>query len=345
MNEFDEEAMQKSSVDDAGPSDAKPNAGPAKPKQKKNAPAKVAPRLSAYFGTKPVPAAAFVTAVRAAGFPRFPDEDIAGSVELQATNDPDKYRLVRLAAQPNLPPPLTFWLWPLVQAALRSRLPELFAPHVLDANVAFRRLLSEVGDQLKSESKEVRRSAEILLLLGVSWFAKRSTFDPQASMQLLAASLFKDDHDAVEAVIEAISGGDFPRLRSIAATVGMGKAAVQDANARADRENERRIKAEDDLMTARTEIGGLRTSVEALTAEREDLASRLAASERRFEERQQHWGTDMASTTARQKLILSKKIAPLLDDAVDALKEEPIFPDVALERLREALTTIKEAVQ
>ena len=319
---------------------------PTAPAKGKRPPARKAEAaLSSYFGEKAVGASAFVAAVRAAELKRFADDDLAGVHTLMEAYDPDGTRLLGLAGQVKLPPALNLWVWPVVQARLRAQLPGLFEPQVLEANAAFRKLLGEFGPQMSSDSAETRQRAKVSLLLGLAWFSRRSTFAPREALEELFGTLFKDGDEAERAVIRALAGGELKGLRQAAAVAGLGREAIREASARAERDHERRMAAEDALAAARKEIADLRAAVETLIDERNDLDARLAAAERRFEERQQHWGNDMAAKTARQKLMLGGTIAPLLDDAVSALAAEPIFPDIALERLREALAAIREAVR
>lgn len=300
--------------------------------------------LVSFFGEKPVGAAAFVASVRSEGKKRFDETDIAAAAVAMVANDPVGTRLLALAAQPNPPPAIAVWLRPKVLARLKDRLPGRFNLESADAAVIFRGVHEDLAPRLTSVSPETRLEARTLLLLALTWLSPRSSFKPTDALEDLYGTFFKESDAARDAVLRALSGGEVKGLRQAAAVAGLGRDAVRAANERAERENSRRNDAEDTLAAVRRQVAELTAQVTSLETERADLSARLTAEEKRFEERQQHWGNDLASTTARQKLMLAR-LAPLLETAVEALAGEPAYADIALERLHEALSTIRESAK
>ncbi|MGU3476563.1 hypothetical protein [Methylobacterium sp. D48H] len=330
----------------AEPEGPLPTERPDAAKSKKKAqPRKVEATLASFFEEKPIGAAAFVGAVRNSGRKRFEDADVAAAMAAMPVNDPVGTRLLSLAGQPKLPPPLSVWVRPTVLARLRERLPGRFEMESGDAATIFRGVLEDVSPKLTSEFADARLEARTLLLLALTWLTPRSTFKPREALEEIYGLLFADEDGAEDAVVRALSGGEMKGIRQASAVAGLARRAVSEATERAEKEHSRRLGIEDELAAARREAAALKAQVASLTAERDDFRDRLSAAERRFEERQQHWGNDMAAVSARQKLLLDREIGPLLDTAVDALAGDPPFPDIALERVREALTIIKEAAR
>jgi hypothetical protein len=74
-------------------------------------------------------------------------------------------------------------------------------------------------------------------------------------------------------------------------------------------------------------------------AEHEAAISKL---EQTLTAERQHWGHDLTETKAEQKVLLGERLAPLLEDAIDALEIDPPAPGTALRRTKSALAVIKE---
>src|SRR4051794_29049838 len=80
----------------------------------------VEPTLTAYFGKDVVQPAPFLKAVRAAKIHQFVDDDIKAASSLALETDPIGSRLLALAAMPALPKAVERWIWPEIQAFLRT---------------------------------------------------------------------------------------------------------------------------------------------------------------------------------------------------------------------------------
>ena len=74
------------------------------------------------------------------------------------------------------------------------------------------------------------------------------------------------------------------------------------------------------------------------------LTEEVAGLNKKLNDQQQHWGHDKVDIEARQRSLLRNRLAPLLNDARDALEIDPQATHVALKRVKSALSVIEEAV-
>jgi hypothetical protein len=305
----------------------------------------VSPTLSAYFGPSAVAAAAFVKAVRTAKVRRFTDEDVAEASRLMPTNDPGGRRLCVLASQSKLPEAVERWVWTAAQARLKDLVPGDFTPLDLDAGTTFRSLHQHLSPWLGSSDKANRGRAEVLLRLGLNWLLAQRSLDPWTVLDHLRATLFKDKASAMRAVRKLIARTKRSELKDAAAVVGLAHEMVQAARVEQNADRRRQALFQSQLATANAEIIELRAKLGAALDERESLSRKLVETQRQFDESQQHWGHDMVEVKSEQSLLLRERLKPLLSDAIDALEIKPPAPEIALERVMVALSSIEEAVR
>ncbi len=82
------------------------------------------------------------------------------------------------------------------------------------------------------------------------------------------------------------------------------------------------------------EIATLRSQLDEKEAELQSVQTQL-------ENERHHWGHDLTNMKAGHRVLLSKRIAPLLSDAIDALEIEPPAPSAALSRIKAVLKVIE----
>jgi hypothetical protein len=301
--------------------------------------------LTSYFGPKPISATAFVKAVRAEKINRFPDDDIRQAAELIAINDADSRRLRALACQPNLPNAIERWIWLAVQDRLKSTLPGEFLPAETPAETALRSLLQNVGPRLESADRTERANGEVLLSLGLSWLMVHRALHAWTALEQLASALYKDRSAALRTARRLLARGKMMEIRDASAVAGVAHETVRAARAEQEVAQRRQVLLQSQLDETRAEIGSLRSQLAAVREERTELAAHLEREKRLLEESQQHWGHDMVNIKARQRVLLRERLKPLLDDAVDALQIQPPAPEIALERVKIALSSIEDAAR
>jgi hypothetical protein len=292
-----------------------------------------------------VPAAAFVKAVRAAKVNRFIEDDIRQAAELMTAHDADSRRLGMLASQPNLPDAVERWIWTAAQEHLKSACQGEFSPAEADAETAFRSLLHDLSPRLESADRARRAEGEALLGLGLSWLLANRGLNPWTAMERLATTFYKDRSSALRAVRRLLARGKAREVRGAAAVAGVAHETVRVARAEQEADRRRQVLLQSQLDEARAEITSLHSELESVREERAALAAELERERRLLEESQQHWGHDMVDIKARQGVLLRERLRPLLADAVDALQIQPPAPEIALERVMTALSSIEEAAR
>lgn len=305
----------------------------------------ISPNLSAYFGPLAMSAGAFVKAVRTAKVRRFADDDVAEASRLMATNDPDGRRLCALASQSKLPEAVERWVWTATQARLKDLVPGGFTPLEPDAGTTFRSLHQHLSPWLSSSDKAQRGRGVILLRLGLTWLLSQRSLDPWMVLDHLRATLFKDKTSAMRAARRLIARAKMVEIKDAAAVAGLAHQTVQTARAEQEADRRRQALFQSQLASAHADIAELRTKLSAALDERENLSRKLAEAQRHFDESQQHWGHDMADVKSQQSLLLRERLRPLLSDAIDALEIKPAAPEIALERVMVALSSIDEALR
>ncbi len=305
----------------------------------------VDPTLATYFGEKPVPPGVFVKSVKTAKVGRFADEDLAEASRLAEQNDPNGARLLSLATQPGLPKVIDRWVWQATIAFLKSKVPGAFEPFDPDADATFRRVHRDLAPGLVSGDQQLRQRSETLLLLTLAWLGTQRSLDMVGALDILRDTFPGSEASLREAVRKGLVTGklsDVKRAAAIATLLGRG---LRDARATLDMERQRRAALESRLAEAQARIAEVSGERDALARERDALAAERDALIRQLEESRQHFGHDMVNVKAQQSLLLTERIAPLLDNAVDALEIQPPAPDVALRRLKSAIKSIQEAAQ
>lgn len=322
----------------------KPKA-PAGAKSKRAEGPPVEPTLAAYFGKAAVPAGPFLKAVRAARLQRFMDDDIKAASTLAGETDPAGSRLLALAAMPALPKAVERWIWPEVQSFLRAKVPAAFDPFDPDADVTFRRVHREVSPALDDADQQRRQQGETLLLLALTWLGTQRSLDIVGTLDALRDTFPGTDAAVREAVRKGLVSGKLSDVKRTAAVATLIGRALKESRVSLDMERQRRAGVEARLAEAQATISDLSAQNETLAQERDRLASELAAAKRTLEESQHHAGHDIVELRAQQTLLLKRRIAPLLSDAVDALEIEPPAPQIAIKRLKSAIGAIEETTR
>lgn len=324
--------------------DAKPDGPPRKATKSKRAEQPlVDPTLTAYFGKEPVNPSLFVKSLKAAKIERFTDDDRTAAAALAERNDPDGARLLALASQPGLPKAVERWVWPAASALLKNKVPRAFEPFEPDADATFRRVHRDLASGLASGEERLRQRSETLLLLTLRWLGTNRSLDIVGALDTLRGTFPSSEAALRETVRKGLTAGklgDVKRAAALATLLGRG---LNDAKAAVDMERQRRAALEERLSEGQVRIAKVSAENDALARERDVLAAECERLRRQLDENRQHFSHDMVNVKAQQILLLTERIVPLLDNAVDALEIEPPAPEVALRRLKSAIKHIQES--
>jgi hypothetical protein len=307
--------------------------------------APITPTLTNYFGPKPISAAAFINAVRTERLSRFSEDDISRADKLIAANDPDCRRLCALVSKSNLPDAIERWIWLAVQDRLKLAFAGEFSPAEADAETTLRYLLQNLAPRLESADTIERSHSEILLSLGLSWLVAHRALNPWTALERLASAFYKDRSAALRTARRLLAHGEVREIRAASAVAGVAHETVRVSRAEQEMHQRKQVLLQSQLDEARVEIAGLRSQLATVHEERAELTAKLEREKKLLDESRQHWGHDMVDIKARQNNLLRERLKPLLNDAVDALQIQPPAPDIALERVMIALSSIEEAAR
>ncbi|MBG0793203.1 hypothetical protein IYY11_07385 [Methylocystis sp. H62] len=181
------------------------------------------------------------------------------------------------------------------------------------------------------------------LRIGVCWLVEKRSLQAWQTAEALLSILFPEGKSASRLAIRAIQKGKSTEFRLAVAMTGLAHELV--SAAQEDRDRERQISAglRDRLAETRSKLERLQAELTLSKRELEQRIFKLAEVETTLAAERQHWGHDLSEAKAGQRVLLSERIGPLLQDAVDALEIEPSAPSLALKRMKAVLSIIEEA--
>lgn len=301
----------------------------------------ISPEISAFFVDPKVSPTAFFKAIKSEKVKRFKKDD-EERVQTALAAGFSGERLWALMSQANLPEAVERWIWPVAQDQLKSTVGPDFNP--LDTNPvqileSIRRALTP---RLNSKDKAEIKAAENWLRIGICWLVEKRSIDIWTIAEVISATFFNDSKKARAAVKRAISKGSIKEFRLSVANVRLGNDIV--ARSKSELAEERRISnsLRINLTDAEKKIEALEADLSDLRAELTQKEEALKSVETQLENGRHHWGHDLSETKARQRVLLSERVAPLLSDAIDALEINPPAQSVALKRIKAVLTIIEE---
>lgn len=303
----------------------------------------VEPTLIAYFGGKRASPSAFFKALRKKEVKRFPSADQEAAEKMMTTQDPEGERLWALMSQSSLPEAVDAWIWGAAQSRLKVYIGEAFDPLDHDAGRIFKAVLNKLSAALRSEQKEEKRRAEILIRLAICWLAEKRSLKAWQIAEQLQPILFSDLKSASRLAQRAVQRGKTGELRLAAAMAGLGDQMVRVAEEERNRERNIASDLRHRLDDARGKIERLNSDLEDARKTIADREATIAKLEQTLAAERQHWGHDLTETKAEQKVLLGERLGPLLEDAIDALEIDPPAPGTALRRVKAALAVIEGA--
>jgi hypothetical protein len=313
--------------------------------QSANAPQQCDPTLVHYFGEKKISAAAFIKAINLKKVLTFSEYDVELAVPLMAANDPDRKRLLDLASRANLPHAIDRWIWVTIQKQIKSEIDDTFNPYDSSANAVMKHMVSSLKDRVGSKDKKEKAHAANLLCLGMIWLSSQRSLDDWDVFQAIRDVYAKNKSQSLRAVKRIIRSAKTTSLKDAIAVITLTEHTTKDAIAELNQERRQNV-------SARAEIGDLRSEIEQLTLEIEKLQENIALQKSELDavslelrNNKQHSEVDKSSIMTEQRVLLLAKLNPLLNDAVDALEIDPPVIDISLERLNDAISLIKNSVE
>jgi hypothetical protein len=300
------------------------------------------PTLAAYFADPKLSASAFIKSLKAAKITRFEAADETQALKAIATDGAKVDKLWALLSFPALPKCIDRWIWVAVQDQLK-----VVAGGELDLQAdstaqIFRELRSALVAKLGDADGDTAKRARIWLQIGICWLIEKRSLDPWIVADTLKPIMFKESSAAASAARKAIQRGKWSDLRLAVGVASLANSIVEDAQRERDSERAGAVDLRFKLAESEKEIARLRGELFTAQSAFDRKNEELAAVASNLEAEKHHRGHELSETKSEQRVLLKKKIAPLLADAVDALEIEPPEPRIALGRLKRVVSIIDE---
>jgi hypothetical protein len=301
------------------------------------------PTITAFFSDPKISPSSFLKVLKDEKILRFKRADEEKVSALMETDDPSGERLWALMSQTSLPDAVDRWIWTAAQDRLRNVIGSNFDPHDTNASEVLKTLRDALAPQLRSKDKNEEKKAGNLLRIGICWLVEKRSIQLWPAAEVISSVFFANAKGASQLVNRAISKGRPNELKLAVATVVLGNDMV--ARAKSERDDEGRISnnLRFQLSEAQKKIENINAELAIVRAELEQRTTALKNVETQLQNDRHHWGHDLSSIKAKQRALFREKVIPLLSDAVDALKEEPLAPHVALRRVEAILSIIEKA--
>ena len=175
----------------------------------------------------------------------------------------------------------------------------------------------------------------------------RRSLDNWTAFEKLKATFFKDDVAAAKAARKVLTRGKIADISNASAVAGLARETIREARSEAEIEKRRQATLQSQLNAAHIAIAeAIRGEVETrVTRTPNSLVQQLQEVKAQFEQSRQHSGHDITDLKTRQNALLQERVVPMVSDAIDALEMDPPAPDIAVRRLKLALSSIETEKQ
>ena len=304
----------------------------------------IPPKLAAYFGPQKFSGQAFSRALKLAKIKRFDSSDEAAAMELMPVSAPEGDRLWALMSLSPMPDAVELWVWRAAIDRLKTIVGDDVDPFTTPPAEVFGRFrvaLKARSNPKKGKSDKI--AGENWLRILSCWLMERRAADPWQMAEQAAEALFSTRKEAVNYAIKLIRRGRPSDFRITASIAGLGVEAVATALKERDDKRIDAAVAQASLKDALDLVDQLRGELLEVQKERDRAAEAHANATVMLESERQHFGHDLSGTKAEQRVLLQRRLVPLLSDAIDALEIEPPAQDIALERIKTVLLHVNEA--
>jgi hypothetical protein len=302
----------------------------------------ILPEISAYFADPKISPSAFLKILKSKKVKRFKKYDEERAQAALIADDSGE-RLWAIMSQASLPEAVERWIWPAASLSLKEVIGKDFDPQDTNPVQVLQSLRKALRPRLDSKDKKEKKAATNWLRIGICWLIRNRSIDLWLVTDVISSIFFEDAKKAKSEVKRAISRGTIKEFRLLLANGRFGNDIV--ASARAELTDEKRLSnsLRIELSDAEKRIRTLESDITTLRAELAQKEEDLKAVQKQFENERQHWGHHISETKAGQRVLLGKRVTPLLTDAVDALEIEPPGPSTALKRIKAVLKVIEES--
>lgn len=300
--------------------------------------------LSEYFSEKRISPKSFVKAVKLAKIAEFDEADRSVAIELIQQHDTSGERLWGLITISQLPDALRRWVW----SAAETHLSKITGADVSTTRQTPEELIALLKRRFPTPPPAKAKGEDRRFFYGIriaaAVLAFRYRLQAFESIRICSPLLVKSEARAAEITAKAVRAGSKTEFSLAAALAFFADAMLLE---RAGELNQARVdinSLERRLDNAISEGHRLTTSLSEASARNDAVTEELRQLRKQMEADRQHAGHDLAGLRARHAVLLRERVSPLIEDAIDALELSKPAPEIAIERMRWALSTIKESL-
>ena len=299
------------------------------------------PRLSDFYGSPTVQPASFLREVRMAveaarvsrrDPPSFDAEDSEKTLGRLIELDPMLSRTVRLLGKE--PQQVRRW----VTRATRAAFDHWSTGRGYEDEptlTRFDRFLRSSADDLLGKDKQRRERAQNLLRLSLPWLVEMQNLKPEEALPLVGRATrtrakTADLRRAVRRLLFRVPVSQLMNLSLV--SVFYTKELADEVSARQDA-NRKLSRCRDEQASQIEEIDELRGELKRVGEELDELAKRLAETEKQLCGQKELRAIDHTQIRGRSRRFLKERLSPLISDARDAMEFDPPQIEGAQQRL------------
>lgn len=302
------------------------------------------PSLSAYFGEEKIPAAAFFKSIKATGISRFDDADRAAVLDLMEKNDPEGERLWALLTRRRLPDSIKTWIW----LGVKSYFTRVLGADVNAADQRPEQILESIRKRFpalsSTKDKKEKRTFGFAVRLAASWLQHKYQMPALQTVGFVSALVSRNEKSANETISNVVQTGSSKEFTLAAAVAYAARSIVADAERELEKARTEDTKLRQRLEREMATTGELTLKRDELHVQNAKLIAKLADLSEQLQAERQHSGYDFTALKSRNAVLLRDRLSPLIKDAIDALEIEAPERDIAIRRLKKAISTIEESL-
>lgn len=248
-------------------------------------------------------------------------------------------------SQAKLPGAVDYWIWKAAQSRLSAITEGAVDTEIREASHILNGLIRFTQHYINSEAPEKKKAGVNWLRIGISWLIEKRQLSPWDAIENVSPLFFTKHADGIRAAKRLVVRGKHNDFRTALIVSSLSQAMVSNIEKEYNIERRTTNDLREQLAKASTELDSLRANNATLKSELLTMSKQLAEAREAHKIERQHWGHDLTESNAHYNLLLTNRIAPLLQEAIEALEVTDIQPRIAIKRMKSVLAIIDEAEQ
>ena len=300
------------------------------------------PTLSTFFKDKSVSPTIFIKSVTKNKIKKFENEDIDNALNLMNKLDQSGERLWTILSIAKLPDVLNNCILQISQKRLNAEIG--LDTSTSDNNAILSTLIRLLSPKLKTKSQKDTKYAENWLRIGVCWLIGNRSMKVRSVMKSLGPVYVKNKKDIRNSVNELIKKGSDKELKVALSMYYFFQDEINTLEKINLAEIEKNLNLTDKRTSLESELNDCKKNTDSLQSQLSEKLNEIVILNDQIKSDKRHSGHNLSETKAKQRLLLGKRITPLITDALDALEIDPPSLRVAISRLKKVLISIEEEI-